>query len=49
MSDSPWKLGVITDQVVFDLPRVLSSFYSKYQLRWAEIRYVKLAGKNRYV
>jgi sugar phosphate isomerase/epimerase len=48
-SDSPWKLGIITDQVDFDLARVLSTFYSKYRLSWAEIRYEQLAGKNRYV
>lgn len=48
-SDYPWKLGIITDQVDFDLARVLSTFYLKYRLRWAEIRYLELAGKNQYV
>ncbi len=47
--DYPWKLGIITDEVDADLGRVLSSFYPKYQLRWAEIRNVKLGGKSRYV
>jgi L-ribulose-5-phosphate 3-epimerase len=47
--DYPWKLGIITDQVDFDLPHVLNTFYAKYHLRWAEIRYVKLGGANRYV
>ncbi len=47
--DYPWKLGIITDEVDPDLPRVLGSFYPKYQLRWAEIRNVKLDGKSRYV
>ena len=32
-----------------DLTRVLRDFYPKYQLRWAEIRYLKLDGKTRYV
>jgi L-ribulose-5-phosphate 3-epimerase len=44
-----WKLGVITDEVDLDLSRVLSSFYPKYQLRWAEIRNLKLDGQSRYV
>lgn len=44
-----WKLGVITDQVGFDLGRVLSGFYVKYPLHWAEIRYLQLRGKSRYV
>ena len=47
--DYPWKLGIITDQVGFDLAGVLKAFYSTYQLRWAEIRYLKLDGVNRYV
>lgn len=47
--DYPWKLGVITDEVDLDLARVLNSFVPKYQLRWVEIRNMKLAGKNRYV
>jgi L-ribulose-5-phosphate 3-epimerase len=44
-----WKLGVITDQVDFDLNHVLGTFYRIYPLRWAEIRYVRFRGKNRYV
>jgi sugar phosphate isomerase/epimerase len=47
--DYPWNLGIITDQVDLDLTRVLSSFYRKYQLRWAEIRYMNLDGRKRYV
>jgi len=47
--DYPWKLGIITDEVDSDLARVLSSFYPKYQLHWAEIRNVKLGGKSEYV
>jgi hypothetical protein len=47
--DYPWKLGIITDQVAFDLAGVLNAFYSKYQLGWAEIRYLKLGDVNRYV
>jgi sugar phosphate isomerase/epimerase len=47
--DYPWKLGVITDEVAPDLSRVLSSFYPKYHLRWAEIRNLELNGANRYV
>jgi L-ribulose-5-phosphate 3-epimerase len=47
--DYPWKLGIITDEVDADLARVLSSFYPKYQLRWAEIRDLKLDGKTRYI
>jgi L-ribulose-5-phosphate 3-epimerase len=47
--DYPWKLGIITDEVDPDLARVLSSFYPKYQLRWAEIRNLKLNGKSTYV
>jgi sugar phosphate isomerase/epimerase len=45
----PWKLGIITDQVDLDLTRVLQSFYPKYELRWAEIRDLKLDGRNCYV
>ncbi|MGI8959917.1 MAG: sugar phosphate isomerase/epimerase family protein, partial [Bryobacteraceae bacterium] len=45
----PWNLGIITDQVDLDLSRVLSSFYAKYQLRWAEIRNLKFEAKERYV
>lgn len=44
-----WKLGVITDQVSFDLGDALASFYLKYPLHWAEIRYLRLRGENRYV
>ena len=47
--DYPWKLGIITDQAGFDLTEVLSAFYSKYSLRWAEIRYLKLGNANRNV
>lgn len=47
--DYPWKLGVITDEVDFDLGRVLSTFYPKYGLRWAEIRDLQLDGKKKYV
>jgi sugar phosphate isomerase/epimerase len=47
--DYPWNLGIITDQVDFDLGQVLTGYYRKYRLRWAEIRYLNLAGKNRYV
>src|SRR6185437_481750 len=47
--DYTWNLGVITDQVDMDLGRVLETFYPKYRLRWAEIRYLKLNGKTRYV
>lgn len=46
--DYPWKLGVITDEVDLDLARVLDSFYPKYELRWAEIRNLKLGGHSRY-
>lgn len=45
----PWNLGIITDQVDLDLARVLSAFYPKYHLRWAEIRSLKLGGAERYV
>lgn len=47
--DYPWKLGVITDEADPDLSRVLSTFYPKYHLHWAEIRNLKLAGKTEYV
>lgn len=40
---------MITDEVSFDLPRVLGSFVPKYGLRWVEIRDVELDGKRRYV
>ncbi len=46
--DYNWKLGIITDEVDPDLSRVLSDFYPKYQLHWAEIRNLKLDGKSRY-
>jgi sugar phosphate isomerase/epimerase len=46
--DYPWKLGIITDEVSPDLAHVLSSFYPKYGLHWAEIRNLKLEGKSRY-
>jgi sugar phosphate isomerase/epimerase len=46
--DYPWKLGVITDEVNPDLSVVLSDFYPKYGLKWAEIRNLKLDGKSRY-
>jgi sugar phosphate isomerase/epimerase len=46
--DYPWKLGVITDEVDPDLREVLTTFYPKYGLRWAEIRNLKLDGKSRY-
>jgi sugar phosphate isomerase/epimerase len=47
--DYPWKLGIITDEADPDLARTLASFFPKYHLKWAEIRNVKLAGKNTYV
>lgn len=47
--DYPWKLGIITDEVSPDLELVLSRFYPKYGLRWAEIRNVKLDGVSKYV
>lgn len=47
--DYPWKLGVITDEVSADLGETLKTFYPKYQLGWAEIRNLKLGGKNKYV
>ena len=47
--DYPWKLGIITDEVSPDLDNVLSSFYPKYKLKWAEIRNLKLGGKSEYV
>jgi len=45
----PWKLGIITDEVDADLGNVLNSFYPKYDLRWAEIRNLKLGGRSLYV
>ena len=47
--DYPWKLGIITDEVDSDLNVVLTQFYPKYDLKWAEIRNVKLDGKSKYV
>ena len=47
--DYPWKLGIITDEVDPDLSVVLSRFYPKYQLHWAEIRNLKLDGTKQYV
>ena len=47
--DYPWKLGVITDEVSPDLGETLKTFYPKYQLGWAEIRNLKIDGKNKYV
>jgi sugar phosphate isomerase/epimerase len=47
--EQPWKLGIITDQVDLNLNHALSSFFPKYQLRWAEIRYLRLDGQKRYV
>ncbi len=47
--DYPWKLGVITDEVDFDLSRVLGSFVPKYELHWVEIRELTLSGKRKYV
>jgi sugar phosphate isomerase/epimerase len=47
--DYPWKLGIITDQVDFDLSSALQTFYPKFRLHWAEIRYLELAGKRKYV
>jgi len=44
--DYPWKLGIITDEVSPDLSRVLSSFYPKYHLRYAEVRNVQLDGAD---
>ena len=47
--DYPWKLGIITDEVDPDLATVFERFYSKYQLKWAEIRNLKLDGKSKYI
>ncbi len=47
--DYPWKLGIITDEVSPDLNKVLTEFYPKYGLKWAELRDVKLGGTTRYV
>lgn len=45
----PWKLGVVTDQVDLNLSQALSRFYPKYQIHWAEIRYLMLDGNKTYV
>jgi sugar phosphate isomerase/epimerase len=47
--DYQWKLGIITDQVDFDLQVVLKRFFPRYHLRWAEIRYLNSDGQKRYV
>jgi L-ribulose-5-phosphate 3-epimerase len=47
--DYPWKLGIITDEVSPDLNRVLTTFFPKYGLRWAEIRDLELDDRSRYV
>jgi sugar phosphate isomerase/epimerase len=47
--DYPWKLGVITDEVDSNLSRVLTEFYPKYGLKWAEFRNVSLDGRAAYV
>ncbi len=47
--DYPWKLGVITDEVSPDLGTALKTFFPKYQLGWAEIRNLKMDGKNKYI
>jgi len=47
--DYPWKLGIITDEVSPDLHQVLTTFYPKYGLKWAEIRNLKLDDKSKYV
>lgn len=47
--DYPWKLGVITDEVSPDLGEALRTFFPKYGLKWAELRNLKLNGKNKYV
>lgn len=44
-----WKLGVITDEVSFELPRVINDFCPKYGLKWVEIRDVTIGGKRMYV
>ncbi len=45
----PWKLGVITDEVDLNLWQVLNDFCPRYNLRWVEIRTLKLNGKKVYV
>jgi sugar phosphate isomerase/epimerase len=47
--DYPWKLGIITDEVDYNLDRTLKSFFPKYGLKWAEIREVSFDGKRTYV
>jgi L-ribulose-5-phosphate 3-epimerase len=47
--DYPWKLGVITDEVDFNLSRVLTEFVPKYGLKWAELRDLTLNGRPAYV
>ena len=47
--DYPLKLGIITDEVSPDLGEVLKTFYPKFQLGWAEIRNLKIDGKNKYI
>jgi sugar phosphate isomerase/epimerase len=44
-----WKLGIITDEVDADLGRVLSDFYPKYHLGWAELRNVIVGGEKHYL
>lgn len=44
-----WKLGTITDQVDLNLERALKMFLPRYNLHWAEIRYVNLNGRKSYV
>lgn len=44
----PWKLGIITDEVSPNLTTVLSNFFPKYHLKWAELRNVALDGKSSY-
>lgn len=46
--DYPWKLGLITDEASPDLAKVLSTFYPKYGLKWAEIRNLEMGGKPIY-
>ena len=47
--ENPWKLGIITDQVNLDLAQTLRTFYPKFRLHWAEIRYLQIAAKKKYV
>src|SRR5690242_20283826 len=48
-AEQPWKLGVITDEVSFELSPVLDKFCPKYGLKYVEIRYATLGGKKMYV